>query len=119
MGSPLSPVVASIALERIEQSALAELRGKGIAPVFFKRYVDDCLVAAKNEQQMEILNTFNSFHQRLQFTIEHETDVIDTLQDPRVYDSHINDPYVHDPQVLDHHIHDPHMCAILRRGVKG
>lgn len=72
MGSPLSPVVANIVLERIEQAALKELENRGIKPVFFKRYVDDCIVGAKAEQVQEIVSVFNSFHERLQFTVEME-----------------------------------------------
>ncbi|XP_055591284.1 uncharacterized protein LOC129743324 [Uranotaenia lowii] len=74
MGSPLSPVIASIALERIENAALDTLLEQGIAPVLYKRYVDDCLVCAKVNEQQPIMEVFNSMHQRLKFTIEHETD---------------------------------------------
>ena len=37
-----------------------------------KRYVDDCLVCARKEQQEAIFNSFNEVHQRMQFTIEQE-----------------------------------------------
>ena len=74
MGSPLSPVVANIVLERIEQAALEELQQRGIKPIFFRRYVDDCLMGAKAEQVEEILSVFNGFHPRMQFTVETETD---------------------------------------------
>ncbi|XP_058448913.1 uncharacterized protein LOC131428871 [Malaya genurostris] len=72
MGSPLSPVVANIVLERIEMSALAQLRQEGIVPVFFRRYVDDCLVGVQREYVDRMLEVFNSFHPRLQFTVELE-----------------------------------------------
>jgi len=34
--------------------------------------VDDIILAAPSNKITDILNTFNSFHNRLQFTIEHE-----------------------------------------------
>ena len=42
--------------------------------MFFKRYVDDCLVCAKESEQQIILDVFNGFHERLQFTIEYEVE---------------------------------------------
>ncbi|XP_055590764.1 uncharacterized protein LOC129742852 [Uranotaenia lowii] len=74
MGSPLSPVIASIALERIEKAALEALSERDIIPVFYKRYVDDCLVCAKLNEQQSIMDMFNGMHQRLKFTIEQEVD---------------------------------------------
>ncbi|XP_053698903.1 uncharacterized protein LOC128745857 [Sabethes cyaneus] len=72
MGSPLSPVVANIVLERIEQAALEKLEQRGVNPVFYMRYVDDCVMGAEAEHVDEILGVFNSFHQRMQFTVELE-----------------------------------------------
>ncbi|EJY57408.1 AAEL017571-PA [Aedes aegypti] len=74
MGSPISPVVANIVLERIEKDALEKLCTRGIVPRFFKRYVDDCLLCARKEEVEAILNVFNGFHQRLQFTVELEVE---------------------------------------------
>ncbi|XP_058827883.1 uncharacterized protein LOC131687808 [Topomyia yanbarensis] len=74
MGSPLSPVVANIVLERVERSALELLHQEGIVPIFFRRYVDDCLSSVRRVQVERMLEVFNSFHPRLQFTIELEED---------------------------------------------
>ncbi|XP_058836199.1 uncharacterized protein LOC131692873 [Topomyia yanbarensis] len=74
MGSPLSPVVANIVWERVERSALEQLHQEGIVPIFFRRYVDDCLSSVRREQMERMLEVFNSFHPRLQFTIELEED---------------------------------------------
>lgn len=74
-GSPLSPAVSNIVLERIERAALENLMARGIVPVFFKRYVDDCLLCARLEDVEIVLEVFNSFHQRLQFTMEMEVDM--------------------------------------------
>lgn len=74
MGSPLSPVVANLVLERIEKATLVRLRERGVIPVFFKRYVDDCLLCAREEEVETVLNEFNGFHERLQFTLEMEVE---------------------------------------------
>ena len=40
---------------------------------FYKRYVDDIITCVPADQTDVLLNTFNSFHPKLQFTLEHET----------------------------------------------
>ncbi|XP_053685905.1 uncharacterized protein LOC128735447 [Sabethes cyaneus] len=72
MGSPLSPVIANLVMEKLEQHCIAELEKKNINLTTYRRYVDDCFCVATEEQINEILATFNSFHNRLQFTIEME-----------------------------------------------
>ncbi|XP_053691042.1 uncharacterized protein LOC128739573 [Sabethes cyaneus] len=72
MGSPLSPVIANVVMEKLEQHCVTELESKNISLSMYRRYVDDCFCVASNEHVNEILNTFNSFHNRLQFTIEIE-----------------------------------------------
>ena len=72
MGSPLSPVVANIVLERIENSAINQLTNENRTPTFFKRYVHDCLASIQSEHVDRMLEVFNSFHPRIQFTIEME-----------------------------------------------
>jgi len=67
MGSPLSPVIADIVLQDLEEKALSNLNLS-----FYYRYVDDIILAASPVHSTNILNTFNSFHNRLQFTIEFE-----------------------------------------------
>jgi len=67
VGSPLSPILADIVLEDVEEAALDRL------PVdlpFYFRYIDDILLAAPRNSLDLILETFNSFHTRLKFTIE-------------------------------------------------
>jgi len=39
---------------------------------FYYYYVDDIILAASADKAMHILNIFNSFNDRLQFTIEFE-----------------------------------------------
>ncbi|XP_055590556.1 uncharacterized protein LOC129742653 [Uranotaenia lowii] len=52
MGSPLSPVVASLLMEQLEEKAIQNLRDKGITLVMYKRYVDDCLIIG-NESEID------------------------------------------------------------------
>jgi len=69
MGSPLSPIIADIVMQDLERKALDSINLK--LPLYY-RYVDDIILAAPSNKITDILNTFNSFHNRLQFTIEYE-----------------------------------------------
>jgi len=67
MGSPLSPVVVDLVLQSIEMKALRNL----CTPVlFYYRYVDDVAMAVPSVNTDSVLNIFNSFHSRIQFTME-------------------------------------------------
>ncbi|XP_058840132.1 uncharacterized protein LOC131695616 [Topomyia yanbarensis] len=72
MGSPLSPVIANVVMERLEQKCIASLERKQIPLMMYRRYVDDCFCVGKREHIQEILDSFNNFHSKLQFTIEEE-----------------------------------------------
>ncbi|XP_062716986.1 uncharacterized protein LOC134292157 [Aedes albopictus] len=74
MGSPLSPVIANIVMERLEQESIRKLEGHRISMVVYRRYVDDCFCIARKEHVDKILEVFNGFHDRLQFTVEYEED---------------------------------------------
>jgi len=65
--SPLFPIT-DIVLQDLKKEALNII---DLDLPFYCRYVDDILPADK---AIHILNTFNSFHERLQFTIEYEKD---------------------------------------------
>jgi len=67
MGSPLSPIVSELVLQDLEMKALKTLNIE--IPLYF-RYVDDVALAAPRQNIEEILKTFNSIHNRLQFTLE-------------------------------------------------
>jgi len=68
MGFPLSPIISDIVLQDLETEALQLLPYE--IPIYY-RYVDDILFAAQRSQFSDILITFNSYHPRLKFTIEH------------------------------------------------
>jgi len=71
MGSPLSPIIADLVLRDIETKAIEKLPFQ--LPLY-RRYVDDILLAASVDQFDVIVETFNSFHKRLQFTLEMSID---------------------------------------------
>ena len=71
MGSPLSPIMADITLQDLEIEALKSLPFES---PFYYRYVDDIVLAAPILMFDRLLEIFNSFHPRLQFTLEEGVD---------------------------------------------
>ena len=71
MGSPISSTIAQIVMEYLEESVLKKI---DFDVLFFKRYVDDCLAAVPENKINHLLQAFNEFHQKLQFTSEIELD---------------------------------------------
>lgn len=71
MGSPISPIVANLVMEKLESDVISKL---GYQLPFFKRYVDDILTAVHVDHLTDIVDSFNSFHPKLQFTREIEVD---------------------------------------------
>jgi len=64
MGSPLSPVIADIVMQELENTVL-RIR----FPIYY-RYVDDIVMTVPIDATTDILNAFNEYHPRLQFTLE-------------------------------------------------
>jgi len=71
MGSPLSPMVADLIMQHLKSSILSDL---SYNPIFYYRYVDDIVLSVPSSQLNNLLKKFNSFHQRLRFTMEIERD---------------------------------------------
>ncbi|XP_071579195.1 uncharacterized protein [Temnothorax nylanderi] len=69
MGSPLSPCLADIVMDDLETQCLASL--DFVVP-FFRRYVDDIFAIIPRSKIDVILDAFNGYHPRLQFTHEKE-----------------------------------------------
>jgi len=61
--SPLSPIIADLVLQDLEGRVLEIL---GIEVPFYFRYVDDIAMTVHHT----LLDIFNSFHPRIQFTIK-------------------------------------------------
>lgn len=74
MGNPLSPTIADIVLDNLLDNAIAELGNKDINIKYIAKYVDDILAVIKKEDKDEILKALNSYHPKLQFTMEVELD---------------------------------------------
>ncbi|XP_055528090.1 uncharacterized protein LOC129720627 [Wyeomyia smithii] len=72
MGSPLSPVVANIVMEKLEQECMAKLHHKRISLTTYKRYVDDCFVIGKEDEIDAVVREFNTMEMSLKFTVEKE-----------------------------------------------
>ncbi|XP_053699154.1 uncharacterized protein LOC128746132 [Sabethes cyaneus] len=72
MGSPLSPAIAELVMERLEQNRIETLKSQQIHLKYYRRYVDDCFCIANTNHVAEILRTFNEYNDKLRFTIENE-----------------------------------------------
>lgn len=68
MESPLSPILADLVMQDVEEVALGRLPSR---PLIYYRYVDDSLLISTTEDLQSIHDTFNSMHDRLRFTLEH------------------------------------------------
>ena len=76
MGSPISPVIADLVMRRLETVSLMSLN---FDILFYYRYMDDICTAVPPSQIDGLLKQFNSFHPRLQFTVERRGDTINFL----------------------------------------
>jgi hypothetical protein len=69
MGSPVSPILANLVMEYVEDEILGRL---DFIPPFFFRYVDDIITAVPETKVNQVLDEFNGFHERIKFTLEVE-----------------------------------------------
>jgi len=69
MGSPLSPIIANMVMQDLEEDILKNLNTQ---PLLYYRYVDDIILSAHESEIQNILNRFNGYHHRLKFTCETE-----------------------------------------------
>ena len=80
MGGPVSPVVANLCMEEIEESAII---ASTVPPKVWKRYVDDSFCIIKKDEIPTFHNTLNSMDSHISFTIEQENNgqisFLDTL----------------------------------------
>lgn len=70
MGSPLSPILSEFAMNSLENTII---NNSPIPIVFYKRYVDDCILCIPNNTHETILDMFNKFCGDIQFTLERES----------------------------------------------
>lgn len=71
MGSPISPAIANLVMEALETSVISCLTYE--LP-FYKRYVDDILTCVHSDNLENIVQAFNSYHPKLKFTSELESE---------------------------------------------
>ena len=80
MGSPVSPIVANLCMEVIEELAIST---SPVPPKIWKRYVDDSFVIIKKDAVSSFHNTLNASDPKISFTIELENNgqiaFLDTL----------------------------------------
>lgn len=69
MGSPISSVIAQIVMEDLEENVINNLT---FDLPFYQRYVDDSFAIIHKDHYPELLERFNNYHPKLQFTIELE-----------------------------------------------
>ena len=67
MGSPVSPIVANLYMEYLEQKALSTTP---TPPRFWCRYVDDTFVIHKEDNKQGFLQYINSVDPAIKFTVE-------------------------------------------------
>lgn len=71
MGSPLSPILAKILMTKIIKFTLSKIP---IAPRTLALYVDDSFWRIEKEYVNLVLQTLNSYHHKIKFTVEMEKD---------------------------------------------
>lgn len=69
MGNCLSPICSDLVMQDLQENCIKNLP---FQLPFYKRYVDDIITSIPEDQEVTILNVFNSYHPRIQFTIEKE-----------------------------------------------
>ena len=71
MGSPISPILADLVLQDLEEEVLKKF---SFSIQAYFQYVDDTFLIIPKNKIKEILKNFNSYHSRLNFTYESEID---------------------------------------------
>lgn len=71
MGSPLSPILAKILMTKIINFTLSRIP---VAPRTLALYVDDSFWRIEKEYVNTVLQTLNSYHHKINFTVEMERD---------------------------------------------
>jgi len=73
MKSPLASIIADLVMQELERVSIES----HLNCIF--RFVDNIVIATQSNNIEVILNTFNSFHRKLNFTVEIEGDRLDFL----------------------------------------
>ena len=73
MGNPLSPTIADIILDKLLDETISKLKEENIHLKFLVKYVDDIFAIVNKKDLNTILTAFNKYHNKLQFTMEIES----------------------------------------------
>ncbi|XP_055701741.1 uncharacterized protein LOC129801012 [Phlebotomus papatasi] len=87
MGSPIGPIAADIAMQRTLNSVLED---SPLRIGFVRKYVDDLLVSVHRDDVEALVPLFNSFHPKIQFTLEREQDGVLPYLDLSIYRDETN-----------------------------
>ena len=82
MGSPVSPIVANLCMEVVEELAI---NTSTVAPRVWKRYVDDSFVIIKKDAVSSFHDALNSIDPKIAFTIKEENNGQISFLDTFVY----------------------------------
>jgi hypothetical protein len=82
MGSPISPIVANLFMEKLETDALATC---AYPPRIWYRYVDDTFVVIHKDHVQGLKDHMNTYHPSIKFTSEEPVDNSLAFLDARVY----------------------------------
>ena len=69
MGSKLSSFLSNLYLNVVEKSIIPKYE-KNLDILFYGRYVDDCILIIKKDSYQKLLQKFNTYAEKLQFTVE-------------------------------------------------
>ena len=118
MGSPVSPAVADIFMEDLEEKFLSTFSN---SPRFWKRFVDDIISVIKRKDKEEFLEHLNRQHSRIRFTVEEENDgslpFLDVLFQ-RQQDGHVTRTVYQKPTHTNRYVQfDSHHPAPVKAGI--
>ena len=115
MGSPVSPVLANLYMESIEDKALSSAV---IPPRWWKRFVDDTFLILRKDHKEESLHHINSVDPSIQFTTEEQkedgsmpfSDILVTPQEDGTLTSKVYRKPTHTDQYLQWDSHNNLAC---------
>ena len=113
MGNPLSPVLANIFMCKLEEHIIPKH-----SPVFYHRYVNDCLSKRKKNSPDHLLQSFNAYHPNITFTVE-ETPLTSSTQRSSSKTTHFLPPLMSSPENSPCTGNLPHLSSgsVIRFGV--
>ncbi|XP_072046940.1 uncharacterized protein [Amphiura filiformis] len=119
MGSPVSPIVVNLFMERFERRALESYTGT--APSHWYRYVDDTWVKIKEDQLVPFFAHINNVNQHIKFTQEEPKDgklaFLDCLVSIQSNGELITSVYRNDTHTDQYLLFDSHHPLVHKLGV--